>query len=374
VGALVVPDDPAAGAPAAPARPAASPALDAEVRRLSRFVAAERRLPFRRPVRVQLLGDREFETEYSAGEAGETEQDVADTLVAPVALGLLDPAEAAEFADVGSAADADTVAGFYDSKRDRLYVRGTTITPAVRATLVHELTHALDDQHFNLDRPDLWERDDEAGPAFDALVEGSATYVEERYLESLPAAERRQVEEAEERAAGAGAVELPELPELFLTYLAFPYEDGREFVDTLVGLAGWEALNEAFRRPPVSTERLLDATYFLDGEPPLGLADPVADGTVIDRGPVGELDLLLLLDDRIDEDEAFDAAEGWGNGRYVAWRDGTRSCTRQAWVMDSARDRRELRAALTVWVRHATELTASLADGPDGALELTSCR
>ena len=50
-------------------------------------------------------------------------------------------------------------------------------TAAVRAVLVHELLHALEDQHFGLDRPDLG---DEAFLGFQALAEGSAVRVEEQ--------------------------------------------------------------------------------------------------------------------------------------------------------------------------------------------------
>ena len=45
---------------------------------------------------------------------------------------------------------SDTLA-FYDPRTQDVYVRGTdTTAPATRVTLAHELTHALQDQHFDL--------------------------------------------------------------------------------------------------------------------------------------------------------------------------------------------------------------------------------
>src|SRR3712207_9092098 len=71
------------------------------------------------------------------------------------ALGLVDGPFDASVLDAGA---EEGVLGFYDSQRRRLYVRGDAATPAVRRVLVHQLTHALDDQHFGLERPPLGRR------------------------------------------------------------------------------------------------------------------------------------------------------------------------------------------------------------------------
>lgn len=66
--------------------------------------------------------------------------------------------------------------------------KGERPTPFVRQILDHELTHALQDQHFNLDRElnDLYE----SYLAFEALIEGDASRIENLYLESLAPGER----------------------------------------------------------------------------------------------------------------------------------------------------------------------------------------
>ena len=43
---------------------------------------------------------------------------------------------------------------YYSFEDKQITIRGQRLTPAVRSTLVHELTHALQDQHFRDRRPD----------------------------------------------------------------------------------------------------------------------------------------------------------------------------------------------------------------------------
>ena len=72
------------------------------------------------------------------------------------------------------------IIGYYSYEDERLRVRGTELTPAVESTIVHELTHALQDQNFDLGKrfEELDKADDAnssaASDGFDALVEGDA--------------------------------------------------------------------------------------------------------------------------------------------------------------------------------------------------------
>ena len=70
-------------------------------------------------------------------------------------------------------------------------MRGTDLTDVdVRITLVHELTHALQDQRFDLTKLDDTVETEGEDFALTALVEGDATSVEDDYLFSLPQAEQ----------------------------------------------------------------------------------------------------------------------------------------------------------------------------------------
>ena len=99
-------------------------------------------------------------------------------------------------------------------------------------TLVHELTHALDDQVFGLERPELEERTDEADFGFSALVEGNASRVDAAYVESLSPDE--QVEYFRQAAEAAGGVDFDAFPPVLLLEEQFVYGNGLEFVQALV--------------------------------------------------------------------------------------------------------------------------------------------
>jgi hypothetical protein len=262
------------------------------------------------------------------------------------ALGLVDgdfdPSAIEESSD-------DQILGFYDPESNRLLVRGSRPTPPVRRVLVHELTHALDDQRFGLERPELDERDDESSVAFQSLVEGDAVRVESRYFALLSPEERRQ---AEIDGEPADTVE-PAVPRVFEALLAFPYEAGESLVDALLREGGPPRLDAALIDPPPSTEAVLHPERFLAADRPKPVPDPQPGGEPVDGGVLGELILRLVLQSSVDRPTAARAAEGWGGDRYVAWFDGDRLCVKAAVAMDTPADRAELVAELRRWAdRH----------------------
>ncbi|HUP85714.1 MAG TPA: hypothetical protein VM143_08610 [Acidimicrobiales bacterium] len=317
-------------------------ALEQALPGLLRFTSQARGLPFVHPVRVTMLGDADFRTRLkrdSAEEEAKDEEQLRTTQRVLEGLGLLEKG-----VDLKKAVESlygDAVAGFYDTEDDDLVVRGERLTVGVRVTLVHELTHALQDQHFDIDRKDLDDRDDEAADGLLGLVEGDAVRVERLYLASLSSREQKAAE-AEGMAAGASID--PGLPPVLLQIVAFPYVVGPEFATRVVAGGGQERLDAAFVTPPTTSEDLLHPDRFLAGEAPATVETPKADGRQIDEGVLGELGLLLVLNASGVSGQT--AAGGWGGDRYVAWKDGDGTCVRATIVMDTPQDDRELVKAL----------------------------
>jgi len=344
--------------------PAASD-LERAVPALMRFVQEARGLPFTAPVKVTLLPDKAFRerlTEEEDGEQAEAEEELETTQRVLEGLGLLERG-----IDLEAAVESlygDAVAGFYDPEEDDLVVRGEELTVSVRTTLVHELTHALQDQHFDIHRPELDDRDDEASTGFTGLVEGDAVRVERLYLESLSDAERKRAE-LEELEAGAGID--ADLPRILLQLVAFPYLYGPEFTTAVFEVEGQARLDAAYAEPPTTSEQLLHPEAYLRGEAITAVTAPKPDGEEIDAGVIGELVLLLILNESGVSGEQ--AAAGWGGDRYVAWRDGDETCVRIVVAMDTPRDGLELRRALD---RLADERDGVQVRGT-GPFTVTSC-
>jgi hypothetical protein len=357
--ALVTPEAPplSGTTTTVPPAPGSSSAVEAVVRQLQGFVERERGLPFKAPVKVSFLDEARFRARVTETDK-EDREEVEKAQAVLQAMGLLAPGT--DLLRTVQSFVGDAVVGLYDTETKELLLRGAQPSPGVRLTLVHELTHALDDQHFNLHRENLG---DEADLGFSALVEGSAIRVEERYLRSLSSAERAKARE-EEQAIGS----VPSgVPQVVRVALGFPYVYGPKVVSAVLDAGGNARLNAAVTDPRASTEQALDPKRYLGGDKPRPVAVPRADRPAFDDGEIGQLFLVLMLRAEIDGDDALDAAKGWGGDRYVAWRDGTRTCVRMDFVMDTAEDTGELAEALGKWA----------AERPGGAVargtSLTTC-
>lgn len=262
----------------------------------------------------------------------------------------------------------EEVLGFYDDRHKRLVVvrQGKDPNPALEEfTLAHELVHALEDQTFGLRRISGSTRatDDEAS-ARDALVEGTATLVMDRYARRHIGPGRLLV--ASLGATGAGL----DLPAALEDALLFPYDAGEPFVRELYRRGhGWRLVDRAERsRPPASTEQVLHVEKYLAGERP----DPVRIEGVgralgpgwrrLDSTAVGEFDLRTILKRLGASPIAERAAAGWGGGRLDLWRRGplpapgcrapcvARDAAVMRIVWDTPADRREFEAEAPGWI------------------------
>ena len=339
-------------------------ALTALLPELQAFVEQERGLKFKTAVEFKLLADADFRKRLQELQDEERDpEEIADTKDVLVALGLLDKS-----VDLQATIDkllGGAVAGFYDPETDELVVRGNDATISVQSTMVHELVHALQDQHFNLDRDELEDRDDEQSQAFSGLVEGDATHIEEKWLATRSSAERRRAREEE----NAQVSDLRDVPEVLLTLLTFPYATGPNLVDAVRANGGQRRLDEAFTAPPTTSEQLIHPEKFLRNEGGVKVEPPAAEGEVFDEGVLGELGLLLMLAEEIDGTTARRAAAGWGGDWYVAWHKGEQSCVRTDIVMDSEQEASELSEALALWASRRQGATVT----GNGPFTVTAC-
>ncbi|HLM64453.1 MAG TPA: hypothetical protein VK306_09160 [Acidimicrobiales bacterium] len=363
-------------------------AWDPRVVDLVRFVEDERGLRFRHPVAVELLDTDAYLAELGVDTGATTDDELDDEPEEPPeaaasvaddgldvlrALGVVAPADEAAEAATGD----DGSFGFYDYDQERLVVRGPDLSPTAQGTIVHELTHVLDDQHFDLDSlyadPGLTE---EQFAAREALVEGDAVRVEDAWVGTL---DRTTFDEYVEGSFGPGSPtasgSLGELgvAALLQERVGVPYNLGGTMVDVLVLAGGDPALDAAFRAPPDTTEGLLDPRALVGGEQAAPVEAPVPAGTVEQTTTLGAVDLFLVLTAGIDAHTALAATDGWGGDVAVTYAgEGGVTCVDLAVVGDTAADTDEIAAALADWGdAGAAEATAERRD--DGAAVLHAC-
>ena len=150
--------------------------------------------------------------------------------------------------------------GYYDQEKQELFVRGTDLDDVeVRVTLVHELTHALQDQHFDLTGLDRRVESSGEDFALTALVEGDATSVEDDYLFSLSDAEQdAYYEEAPDDPLDPAPAASDDIPPVLDLFFGGPYIYGSRYREVLRDAGGVKRVNRAFAKPPTSEEQIID--------------------------------------------------------------------------------------------------------------------
>lgn len=278
-------------------------------------------------------------------------------------VGLLDT--------VNDLTDTGTLA-YYDSEEERVVVRGTDVTPSLSLTLVHELTHVLQDQAFDLDR---FDEDDESVTdgqlaAFRALVEGDADRIENEYFDSLNEHDQEAVEGAAD--GDAAAVEDEDPSQAIAALFAAPYILGDAFV-ALLDTVATAKIDEAFVKPPTTEEHILDPFNYLDGDHARRVDAPDVGGLeVLEGGDFGAVAVLVVLAERVELRQALTAATGWGGDAYAVFRRDGRTCARINVTGDTPSDTEELHAAFGAWVAAAPRSTATTTRNRD-LIEFESC-
>jgi hypothetical protein len=214
---------------------------------------------------------------------------------------------------------AEQVAGFYDPDTRELVVMGSADATALTKTIVvHELIHALTDQHFgwgaDFDAFIEEERFHEA-VSLQALIEGDATYFQIVYLQSLPTAE--QIAAARESLAADTSI-FDSLPSFMGADLAFPYDTGFRFVERIVADQGIGGVDQAYELPPTTTEQVIRPNAYFTLEPglPVEVGVSLPGWTSALSGTFGQFNLQNYLFDGVDGGTATIAADGWGGDAY----------------------------------------------------------
>ncbi len=298
---------------------------------------AIRGLPFKRPVDYQVLDRRQIK-ETIAGKLAEvfSETEFENITLALIRLGLLEPGYPLRERYVELL--GEQVAAFYDQHTHTLFMfEDASLENAQnRIVLAHELTHALQDQHFGLNRLPLeLKTNDDRAAAASALCEGDATLVMSEFM-----LKNMSLAALKDNVAGMLAQNMEQLakaPRYLREMLVFPYLRGQEFCTALFSQGGYEAINRAYTEPPGSTAQILDPQKYVGSprEEPVLIEWPDLDASgqkPIADNVLGEMGIRILFAEWIDAATGERASQGWRGDRYLCFDGGRSLVWKSVWT------------------------------------------
>jgi hypothetical protein len=310
-----------------------------------------RKIPFKHEVKRDVT-KRENMKELILKEIDEdmTPQEFRANELAMKALGLL-PASF-NLREALAQVYSEEVAAFYDPKTKTMHLieepksaapkkvgllerlfgkKGDFDKDENKSVIAHELTHALADQHYDLDAlQKTVKKDDDRSLALSALIEGEATLAMfgasmddwEGDITQLPAENLEWTFNliSPFMAFMGGGQSIRNAPPIISESMIFPYFRGMVFCAKLTNKGGWAAIDDVYRDPPLSTEQILHPEKYREKpDYPMSIdLGSLAAGEAwkeVGRNVLGEMQLGILLK----KHGGKAAAAGWDGDRYAVF-------------------------------------------------------
>lgn len=326
----------ASAAPGAPKPVDQSATAEAEVARALKYVSALRELPPLAPVKGRVISRDEM-VAYVERDLNEEVPPAVVTASGEIlfALGTV-PASFDYRRGLLDVMRAELL-GFYEPHEKTMFVGADLHGQELDSTLWHELVHALQDQHYGLEKLLSYANDasDWQG-AVHALAEGDATSA---MIDAMFAPKGGHAPDLPDSvmdlqsALSTGAV--GQVPAILKRSVVAPYVDGLSFVNALRRRGGWAAVDAAWKRLPTSTEQLLHLDKYdaNEGASTLpALAPPSAALNQVTYSDIyGEETLRVLFEEWMPAKAAREAAAGWNGDRVSSFSGG--GATAVAWAI-----------------------------------------
>ena len=342
-----------------------------------------RDLDFEHPVEVRFLPPDKFEKTVTSDKKkldGEDRTEIEQFTGLMRAFGLI-TGDVDLFAAVNDFQAAGILA-YYSFDDKTITIRGNRLTPSVRSTLVHELTHALQDQHFNVSSrmKHLRKESDEGADTSEAsvlraIVEGDAERVQTLYRESLTPKQRTALDAGQNDESAQANRTIKDIPKVVVTLFTSPYALGQALVAAASADGGNASVNELFTDSPTHESALLDPFRVLAADTDsrkVALPQLQKGEKKFDSGEFGVLTWYLMLAERLPLKQALTAVDGWAGDAYVAFERDGRTCARMNYVGKTAQDSARMYAALRRWDAAAPGSPATVSRHA-GVLQLESC-
>jgi hypothetical protein len=195
--------------------------------------------------------------------------------------------------------------------------------------MAHELTHALQDQHFHIEE---WAKaarpNDDGELARESVLEGSAMVAMVEYLLQGSGRSLKDLPDIDPAMLIGDMGDTPTLkkaPPFLKDALIFPYLDGMTFSAAILKPSGWEGLPAIFAKPPASTQQILHPALYTLGKVPAPVSLPTmektlgADWVKLEENAMGEFGWREVLKQFLGEQRGKPLAAAWDGDRYIVY-------------------------------------------------------
>jgi hypothetical protein len=225
----------------------------------------------------------------------------------------------------------EQIAGLYDPREREFFIADWTQPAEQRVIMAHELTHALQDQYFHVEK---WEEEvkanDDAQLARESVLEGSAMIAMYDYLLRSTGKTTRDITDFDPGMLIGDTNDSPELaqaPMVIQDEITFPYLPGATFVQrALKEWDGWHDFHRLFENPPASTQQILHPDLYFRGVMPARV-DLTPITKVVPRGwkkldenVLGEFAVDEILKQFLGKERADKIAPSWSGDRYAVYQ------------------------------------------------------
>jgi len=224
----------------------------------------------------------------------------------------------------------EQVAGLYDTKSKEFFIADWIAPEDQKEVMAHELTHALQDQHYHIDPwRDAAKPNDDAESARDAVLEGSAVAAMLDYGLHQQGSSLADIGGMSIGSMLGNMDDSPMLkkaPPFLADSLLFPYSAGADFsMAILKARGGWPGFHTVFENPPLSTQQIIHPDMYLNNVAPQPVKLPDLskdfgnDWKMLDSNVLGEFGLQELLKQFLGESRADDLSPAWAGDRYAIY-------------------------------------------------------
>ncbi len=278
----------------------------------------------------------------------------------------------------------EQVGGYYDPQKKTLYIASWLPAEDQKPIMVHELTHALQDQYFDIEG--ILEKhrnldNDDCVLAHQALFEGEGMVVMlqyilepmERHFSELP--DLAFIMRAQMSTMQSQYAVFESAPSYVQEMLLFPYGYGASFLQQAWKQnPSWQFINKIYSDLPASTEQIIHPEkYFTDRDNPIPVeAEGYAAGlgenwNVTYRNVLGEFSLGILLSLHLTDERARRSVVGWGGDQVLLLENKSgQSAVLVSTAWDSADDSEKFFGAMEEWFRLHFRDTPGTDKSPEG--------